>query len=81
MKHPTLSALVVAAALAAVTTLAQGDGPIAGKETAPMTDRERIKADRDKFDLETKRDTKRPWDGSDLYRKLPSAKPPLKDPE
>jgi hypothetical protein len=39
-----------------------------------MTDRERIKVARDKFELEMKRDTKRPWDGSDLYRKNPSVR-------
>jgi hypothetical protein len=81
MKHPSLSALAVAAALAASFTLAQSDGCVGCKEAAPMTDRERIKVARDKFELEMKRDTKRPWDGSDLYRKFPSAKAPVKDAE
>jgi hypothetical protein len=81
MTHPTLLALAVAATLAAASTLAQGEGCIGCKEAAPTTDRERIKVARDKFELEMKRDTKRPWDGSDLYRKFPSAKAPVKDAE
>jgi hypothetical protein len=81
MKPPSLSTLVVAATLAAASTLAQGEGCIGCKEAAPTTDRDRIKAARDKFELEMKRETKRPWDGSDLYRKTPSATAPVKDAE
>jgi hypothetical protein len=79
MKHPPLSIFAVAATLAASFALAQSDGCVGCKEAAPMTDRERIKMARDKFELEMKRDTKRPWDGSNLYRKFPSAKAPVKD--
>jgi hypothetical protein len=80
MKHPTLLTLGVAATLVAASTFAQGDACIGCKEaTPPMTDRERIKAARDKFELEMKRDTKRPWD--DLYGKNPSAQTPTKGPE
>jgi hypothetical protein len=57
----------------------QAYGCVGCKEAAPMTDRERIEVARDKFELEMKRDTRRPWDGSDLYRKNPSAKAPVKD--
>jgi hypothetical protein len=81
MKHPSWLTLAAASTLAAAVTLAQGDPCIGCKEPAPMTDRERIKAARDKFDIEMKRDTKRPWDGTDLYRKLPSTPAPVKGPE
>jgi hypothetical protein len=76
----SLWTLAPAITLADIATLAQGDPCIDCKEAAPVTDRERIKAARDKFELEMKRDTKRPWDGLDLYRKLPPSAP-IKDPE
>jgi hypothetical protein len=81
MEHPTFLTFAVAATLAAAATLAQGDPCVDCKEAAPMTDRERIKAARDKFDLEMKRDTKRPWDGLDLYRKSPATPAPVKIPD
>jgi hypothetical protein len=64
-----LLALAVTATLAAAS-LAHSNPCIGCKEGAQMTDRERIKAAREKFELEMKRDTKRPWDGMDLHRQF-----------
>jgi hypothetical protein len=56
MKHPSLLYFAVVVSLTATPALAQSDACIGCKEPAPMTDRERIKAARDKLDLEMKRD-------------------------
>jgi hypothetical protein len=72
VKHLTLSAFMVAATLAATPALAQSELCAGCKAPTPMSDRDRIKADRAKSDLEMKADTRRPWDGLDLgTRKAP----------
>jgi hypothetical protein len=82
MKILTLLVFVAVPTLAASPVFAQSDGCIGCKEAAPMTDRERIKAGRAKFDLEMKRDTARPWDGLDLgVRKEPTAAKPIPVPD
>jgi alkanesulfonate monooxygenase SsuD/methylene tetrahydromethanopterin reductase-like flavin-dependent oxidoreductase (luciferase family) len=81
MKHPPLVILAAAVTLAANFAVAHGDPCSRCEEVAPMTDREQIRAARDKFEREMKRDTRRPWDGTDLYRKDPPVPPkePVKD--
>jgi hypothetical protein len=81
MKHPSLLQLTVISTLFATPAFAQGDSCLDCKEVAPpMTDRERIKAERDKFDREMKLDTKRPWDG-DPYGILRRTPPPTPVPK
>ena len=78
MKNPALVIFALLAALPAAPSPAQSDACVGCKEAAPMTHREGIKAAREKFDLEIKRDSKRPWDGLDLgIRKLPSPPTPI----
>ena len=72
MNHPSL--LDFAVALTLIVTPAASQEPCLNcKEPTPMTIRERIKAERDAFDLEMKRDSRRPWDGMEINgRKLRS---------
>jgi hypothetical protein len=83
MKHPSLLAFaLLLVTLPAAPALSQSDVCGGCKEAAPMVHRERIKVARDKFDLEMKRDSKRPWDLLDLgLRKLPSVPAPIQVPQ
>jgi hypothetical protein len=65
MKHPSLLEFAVAVTLAATPAFSQ-EACLECKQALPLTMREQIKAERDAFDLEMKRDKARPWDGMEI---------------